>query len=98
MIAGAADREPAFDLHEVEELDAAPRSAGIEDLRWHDLRRTCGCRLLQVHGLSMEQARDWLGHSSVITTEKIYAFLTVDDLQRAVGTGTRTGSTESTDQ
>jgi integrase len=79
-------------------LKAAARRAGIEDVRWHDLRRTCGCRLLQVHGLSMEQVRDWLGHSSVITTEKIYAFLTVDDLHRAVGTGTKTGTTESADQ
>lgn len=69
-------------------LKAAARRAGIADLRWHDLRRTCGCRLLQDHHLSMEQVRDWLGHSSVTTTEKSYAFLTVDDLHHAVGTGT----------
>jgi integrase len=73
-------------------LKAAARRAGIKDLRWHDLRRTCGCRRLQDDGLSLAQVRDWLGHSSVVTTEKAYAFLTVDDLHRAVGTGTQTGT------
>lgn len=70
----------------------AARRAGIKDVRWHDLRRTCGCRLLQTRGLSMEQVRDWLGHSSVTTTEKSYAFLTIDDLHRAIGTGTSMGT------
>ena len=75
-------------------LKAAARRAGIKDLRWHDLRRTCGCRRLQDDGLSLAQVRDWLGHSSVVTTEKAYAFLTVDDLHRAVGTGTLTGTAD----
>lgn len=79
-------------------LKGAARRAGIHDLRWHDLRRTCGCRLLQDRGLSTEQVRDWLGHSSVMTTEKAYAFLTIDDLHRAVGTGTKRHSGRSNDE
>ena len=62
------------------------RDARIPPLRWHDLRRTCGCRLLQAHGLPMHAVSMWLGHSSVVQTEKAYAFLRIDDLHRAVGT------------
>ena len=63
---------------------AARRRAGIRALRWHDLRRTCGCRLLQDHGMSLEGVKEWLGHSSVVVTEKTYAFLEVEHLHRAV--------------
>ena len=59
-------------------LAAAARRAGISDLRWHDLRRTHGCRLLQEYAWSMEMVRDQLGHSSVVTTERSYAFLEVE--------------------
>lgn len=62
-------------------LAGAAKRAGITDLKWHDLRRTCGCRLLQEHGLSMEEVRDWLGHASVVQTERAYAFLGIDHLQ-----------------
>ncbi|MGE3914677.1 MAG: tyrosine-type recombinase/integrase [Hyphomicrobiaceae bacterium] len=65
-------------------LDEACRRAGLDDFTWHDLRRTCGCRLLQDKGLSLAQVRDWLGHSSVAVTEKHYAFLRVDDLHDAI--------------
>jgi len=63
------------------------RRAGLERIRWHDLRRTCGCRLLQEHGLSMEEVSIWLGHSSVKVTEKHYAFLNVEHLHRALERG-----------
>jgi integrase len=56
-------------------LKAAMRRAGIEDLQWHDLRRTAGCRWLQRDGKSMEEVSILLGHSSVVVTEKRYAFL-----------------------
>lgn len=58
----------------------------IPDLIWHDLRRTCGCRLLQVWKMSMEEVSKWLGHSSVTQTEKVYAFLEVKQLHDAVAT------------
>lgn len=63
---------------------AAKGLAPMEHVEWHDLRRTCGCRLLQDRGFSMEEVCKWLGHSSVKVTERHYAFLTVRELHRAV--------------
>jgi integrase len=70
-----------------EALKKAARKAGIEGLTLHDLRRTCGCRLLQDYGTSMEIVSRWLGHSSIVVTERCYAFLRVEDLHRAVEKG-----------
>lgn len=77
-------------------LAGAAKRAGIKRLTWHDLRRTCGCRLLQDRGLSMEQVSRWLGHSSVLVTERAYAFLTTEHLHAAIGSRTKTG-TQRTD-
>ena len=60
------------------------RKIGITDLRWHDLRRTCGCRLLQLYELPMERVSAWLGHSSVKVTEDVYAFLDVRHLHASI--------------
>jgi integrase len=65
-------------------LAGAIKRAGIEPLTWHDLRRTCGCRLLQDHRLSMEMVSRWLGHSSVLVTERTYAFLETEHLHAAI--------------
>ncbi len=67
-----------------EALGKACRRAGLPRIAWHDLRRTCGIRLLRDHKLRMEEVSRWLGHSSVRVTERHYAFLSVDDLHRAV--------------
>ena len=75
-------------MSRLDALHGAAERAKIDDLIWHDLRRTCGCRRLQDDGLSMERVSKWLGHTSIATTERIYAFLEVDDLHRAVGTET----------
>jgi integrase len=56
-------------------LKAAARRAGIQDLQWHDLRRTAGCRWLQRDGKTKDEVCELLGHSSVVVTEKSYAFL-----------------------
>lgn len=79
-------------------LKGAAKRAGIRELTWHDLRRTCGCRLLQDHRMPMERVSRWLGHSSVMVTEKHYAFLEDQHLHDAImpltetGTGTADGS------
>ncbi|MEM6623874.1 MAG: tyrosine-type recombinase/integrase [Pseudomonadota bacterium] len=70
----------------------ACKAAGIKDLLWHDLRRTCGCRRLQDQGWSMEQVCRLLGHASVTITEKHYAFLEVENLK---GVGTKTGTAQA---
>jgi integrase/recombinase XerD len=56
----------------------------MEPVEWHDLRRTCGCRLLQDMQFLMEEVAKWLGHSSVKVTERHYAFLGKAELHRAV--------------
>lgn len=73
-------------------LAAAARRAGIKPLTWHDLRRTCGCRLLQDHAMSMEKVSLWLGHSSVVVTEKAYALLETEHLHAAIGGRTIVGT------
>lgn len=55
-----------------------------EHVSWHDLRRTCGCRLLNDYGLSMHDVSVWLGHSSVMVTERHYAFLKSERLRERV--------------
>lgn len=65
-------------------LAAAARRAGIADLRWHDLRRTAGCRWLQRDKRSMEEVSRLLGHSSVSVTEKRYAFLESEEVAAEV--------------
>jgi integrase len=64
-------------------LKGARRRAGVRALSWRDLRRTCGCRLLQDHGKSMEAVKEWLGHSSVLVTERHYAFLEFEHIEVA---------------
>lgn len=70
-----------------EALAKACRRAGLPRISWHDLRRTCGCRLLQDLGLTMDEVARWLGHSSVRVTERHYAFLKVEHLHRALKRG-----------
>lgn len=67
-------------------LAGAAGRAKVENLRWHDLRRTCGCRLLQDYGMDIHKVSKWLGHRSVTVTERAYAFLRAEDLHRAVRT------------
>lgn len=74
--------ERYFDLYP--RFQDALEIARIPDGRWHDLRRTCGCRLLQDHQISMERVSKWLGHSSMAVTQKVYAFLDVKHLHKAV--------------
>lgn len=54
--------------------------AGLDDVRWHDLRRTCGCRLLE-RGFTIFEVQKWLGHASVTQTEAAYAFLEFEKLK-----------------
>lgn len=61
-------------------LDGAARRAQLDDLQWHDLRRTAGCRWLQRERKSMEEVSILLGHSSVTVTERCYAFLEAEDV------------------
>ena len=48
------------------------RSIGIEDVQFHDLRRTFGWNLIK-QGVPIYQVSKLLGHKSVLTTERHYA-------------------------
>lgn len=76
----------------VKGLKAAARRAGIADLRWHDLRRTAGCRWLQRDGKSMEEVSILLGHSSVKVTEESYAFLDAEAVAESLSGRTKSGT------
>ncbi len=59
---------------ELKAFKTAAKAAGLKDVKWHDLRRTCGCRCLQDRGWSHAQVQLLLGHESVTATERHYAF------------------------
>lgn len=66
-------------------LQAIAREAGVAKLKIHDLRRTCGCRLLQDHRMTMAEVSRWLGHATTDITEAAYAFLETENLHDAIG-------------
>lgn len=45
---------------------------GLRLIRFQDLRHSCAT-LLRHQGARMEDVQKWLGHSSIITTEKVYS-------------------------
>lgn len=58
------------------------QSAGIENLRLHDLRRTMGsCQAIS--GTSLHIIRKSLGHKSTSTTQ-VYARLTADPVRESM--------------
>lgn len=74
-------------------LAGAAKRAGIKDLRWHDLRRTFGSWKLQ-SGVDLFTVSRLLGHRSMATTERTYAFMDIESLRR-LGTKMGTGHADS---
>lgn len=97
--AAAIARPERNDGERFNHLDRGLRNAAdrgkVRGLRWHDLRRTHGCRLLQEEKWTLEMVRDQLGHRSVVQTERAYAFLEVEARRTAAhGVGTIPGTGE----
>lgn len=74
----------------VKGFKGAASRAKLKDVRWHDLRRTAGCRWLQRDGMTMAEVSLLLGHSSVAVTEKSYAFLNEEATAQKAAQGKRT--------
>lgn len=66
-------------------LAGAAKRAKVTDLQWHDLRRTYGTWFLQEHPHQIKALSVHLGHSSVVVTERHYAFLGLEGLKAAQG-------------
>lgn len=63
-------------------LATAAQKAGIQDLRWHDLRHTFASWAIQ-NGMGIYTLSRLLGHATVQITQR-YAHLQTDDLRAAV--------------
>ncbi len=62
---------------------AAARRAGLK-CSPHVLRHTAAC-LMAEDGVPMEEIAQFMGHSNLMTTRRIYARFSVDYLARAAG-------------
>lgn len=49
---------------------------GLKQITFHGLRHSCASMLYE-HGQDMKKIQEWLGHSTPVTTETIYAHLNV---------------------
>lgn len=78
-------------LRMMKAFSTALRKAKLKDVRWHDLRRTAGCRWLH-GGTPMENVSAMLGHATVAITQRSYAFLDLFDTAQKQAQGTRTAS------
>lgn len=63
---------------------AIRKTAGLGDMRFHDLRHTCVTLLLNL-GVPPQVVRDIVGHSDIEVTMTIYAHVSLDDKRSALG-------------
>ena len=85
-----------FDIYQIEyRFKCMRRSLGMaEDCILHAMRHTCASRLVQA-GQPLQVVKEWLGHSSITTTE-IYAHLAPNALRNALGALERPAGMEAT--
>ena len=61
------------------------KQCGLPDVRFHDLRHSVATYLLEI-GIPIEEVSAWLGHSSIATTAKVYAHVTIGIRRNAAKT------------
>lgn len=64
-------------------FERARIAAGMPDVNFHDLRRSCGTLLIQ-RGVSLHVVSKLLGHTSTAVTEKVYAHLGAKQLKQGL--------------
>jgi integrase len=64
-------------------LRSACRRAGLRELRYHDLRHSFGSQLAMA-GVPLRQVQVWLGHSSIVATQR-YVHLTPGGGRELIG-------------
>lgn len=62
----------------------AREAAGMPEVTFHDLRRSCGTLLVQ-KGVPLHVISKILGHSSTAVTERVYAHLNTKQLRQGLG-------------
>jgi integrase len=84
---GKNDQEFVFGTvnrsHLSHRFKAICQELGIKDFRFHDLRHTFASQLVMA-GVSIFKVSKWLGHSTVMTTEKYYAHLSPDSKREEI--------------
>ena len=60
----------------------ARKDAGLEDVTIHDIRRTAGA-WMRMNGVKLEDIQDFLGHTDIRVTQRIYARFSPDYLSEA---------------
>jgi len=63
------DGSPLTLRHLLTTLRSACRRAGLRQLRWRDMRHSFGSQLAMA-GVPLRQVQVWLGHSSIVTTQR----------------------------
>lgn len=65
-----ADIQKTLSLHALRErLERALSKAGLRKISWHDLRHSFASQLVSA-GVSLRQVQTWMGHESIVTTER----------------------------
>ncbi len=62
-------------------LKKACKQAGVEVIRWHDLRHFFASILLQTYGDDLHKVTSFMGHGSIEMTRKVYGHW-LDDSKR----------------
>ena len=77
-------RKPGQPLNNIDKAWRRVRlRAGLEDVRLHDLRRSCASWMAQA-GAPLLVVKSALGHATARTTERVYAHLSQDPVRRAL--------------
>ncbi len=71
------DGSKYYPSYPTQALSKVLKKSELKRIRWHDLRHSCACMLLE-KGWSMKDISEWLGHSQISITMDIYGHISMD--------------------